>query len=630
VDAVVFALVLGTRKLFFGDENLVELLSRKNSDLVEGELLPCLLGKDASHVDDFGRRRLPDEDVSSTRCPSRIEHEVDGVIEREEEPRHSRVGDGESLANLQLTSKEWDDRAARPQNIAVSNAGKARSLIPSREIAREDDTLHQSLGHTHHIHGLDGLVSRDGNAGLNLLIQGGLDDILRTNDVRLDRLARVGFTFRHMLERRRVEDDVNASSRFANGFFSSREKTRTSLTPSLNRRWTMKFPKEPVPPVTRTVFSESDVRRGSVMGGALRQRAFVYTAADPIQARAIGPAYRGRAMSKPTTTVSIAMCTYNAVRFVDTQLESFLVQRRLPTELVVQDDGSSDGTAERVEAFAQRAPFPVSLQVNERRLGPTGNFERAMGRTSGDVVVLSDADDWWHPERIAASVQAFESRPTLGCVLSDAELVDGEGRPKGATLWQTLGFTPMEQYRFEHGDFEALLLRRTVGFGGTMALHRRVLDVALPIPRPWGHDNWALNIAVALFGVAVLPRSLMSYRQHGAQYSGTARTGLRGRIRAAREVRAQRDWVPTGVSFSQLLDRLERNRAVATDQPRLSRHLEAVRLKASHQLTREQLPPSKLTRLGPIIVELAGGRYSRFSNGLQSALRDLLIGAYRA
>jgi glycosyltransferase involved in cell wall biosynthesis len=322
------------------------------------------------------------------------------------------------------------------------------------------------------------------------------------------------------------------------------------------------------------------------------------------------------------------MCTYNAVHFVDEQLESFLSQEQLPAELVVQDDGSIDGTVQRVEAFAQRAPFPVRLAINETRLGPTGNFERAMGRTTGEIVLLSDADDWWHPARIAAVVRAFVARPQLGCVLSDAELVDGVGRPKGQTLWQSIGFGPMSQYRFEHGDVEYALLKRTIGFGGTMALHRRVLNVALPIPRPWGHDNWSLNVAAALFDVAILPRALMSYRQHGSQYSGTAKLGVLERLRKEKERKPVRDWVPSGVSYSSLIDRLEKSQDLAQDRDRLTRYLHSLRLKEAHQLSRERLSDSAWARLAPIAIELIGGRYSRFSNGLPSAIRDLLLGAH--
>ena len=71
------------------------------------------------------------------------------------------------------------------------------------------------------------------------------------------------------------------------------------------------------------------------------------------------------------------MCTYNGGRFLEEQLLSIAGQTRLPFELVVCDDHSTDATCKIVQAFAASAPFPVRLYVNERNLGSTKNFEHA-------------------------------------------------------------------------------------------------------------------------------------------------------------------------------------------------------------------------------------------------------------
>ena len=55
--------------------------------------------------------------------------------------------------------------------------------------------------------------------------------------------------------------------------------------------------------------------------------------------------------------ISIAMATYNGAKYLQEQLDSFLHQTRLPDELVVCDDGSTDATLEILKAFRQQAPF---------------------------------------------------------------------------------------------------------------------------------------------------------------------------------------------------------------------------------------------------------------------------------
>ncbi len=68
-----------------------------------------------------------------------------------------------------------------------------------------------------------------------------------------------------------------------------------------------------------------------------------------------------------TGKISIALCTYNGANFLSAQLESFIAQTRLPDELIVGDDNSTDETVAVIEAFAKNAPFAVNLEVNEKK-----------------------------------------------------------------------------------------------------------------------------------------------------------------------------------------------------------------------------------------------------------------------
>ena len=76
--------------------------------------------------------------------------------------------------------------------------------------------------------------------------------------------------------------------------------------------------------------------------------------------------------------LSVAMCTYNGARYLQEQLESIAAQTRLPDELVVCDDCSSDGTRAILEEFKARVTFPVRLYFNEQNLRVWKNFEKAI------------------------------------------------------------------------------------------------------------------------------------------------------------------------------------------------------------------------------------------------------------
>ena len=86
--------------------------------------------------------------------------------------------------------------------------------------------------------------------------------------------------------------------------------------------------------------------------------------------------------------ISIAMCTYNGALHLHEQLDSFTSQSYPPNELIVCDDGSTDDTVSLIENFATHSTFPVRISRNERNLGSTKNFEKAISLCGGDLIDL--------------------------------------------------------------------------------------------------------------------------------------------------------------------------------------------------------------------------------------------------
>ena len=146
--------------------------------------------------------------------------------------------------------------------------------------------------------------------------------------------------------------------------------------------------------------------------------------------------------------ISIAMATYNGARFVREQLDSFSAQTRLPDELVVTDDCSTDDTVRVVEEFARTAPFAVTVHRNPKNLGYAPNFEKALAMCTGDIVFLSDQDDVWFPEKIARVIRYFEKEPCTQVVINDALLVDEQLNSTGHTQRGNIANQPMPENLF--------------------------------------------------------------------------------------------------------------------------------------------------------------------------------------
>src|SRR5437763_93985 len=124
------------------------------------------------------------------------------------------------------------------------------------------------------------------------------------------------------------------------------------------------------------------------------------------------------------TSVSVAMPTYNGARFLEQQLDSVARQSRLPDELVVSDDGSTDETHEILERFKRSAPFEITVHRNEHRLGWVDNFFREMALCSAAVIDLYDQNDVWDAYKLQLFLAPFDQNPRSSMVVHAAAIVD--------------------------------------------------------------------------------------------------------------------------------------------------------------------------------------------------------------
>ncbi|PJJ71234.1 glycosyltransferase involved in cell wall biosynthesis [Diaminobutyricimonas aerilata] len=316
------------------------------------------------------------------------------------------------------------------------------------------------------------------------------------------------------------------------------------------------------------------------------------------------------------TRVSVALATFNGARYLEEQLSSILVQTRLPDEIVVSDDGSTDETHELVERIRDEHPEVEWVIESGGGLGVVRNFDRAVRGTTGDVIVLSDQDDRWHDVRIERALAELER---TGALLhhSDARLVDATGTDLGATLFERLEIADRTFGEIEQGDAFGVYLRRNLATGAATAFRRELLDDALPFPEAWVHDEWLAILAAARGRIAIDRAQLIDYRQHGANQIGVRRPTLARKVRRVFEHQGGRN-EDLAVRARVLFDRLVE---VGTPQ----RLTEAVAQKAAIEQRRADLPRGRVKRLPGVVHLLRTGAYERYaSQGRKDALRDLL------
>lgn len=309
---------------------------------------------------------------------------------------------------------------------------------------------------------------------------------------------------------------------------------------------------------------------------------------------------------------SVALCTWNGGRHVAEQIRSILAQTRLPDQLVVRDDGSTDGTPENVKDILSDAPFRWSVEVNGSNLGSTLNFDAAIRDCDGDAVFLCDQDDIWEIDKIEIMAARLESREEPSFVFSDARLVDGDGCLLPGSLWKRVGFSERRRRSFNSGMQMEQLLRGPFVTGCMSAFRRSVLTEAMPFDRRWIHDYWACLHAVGLGGRGeALARPLARYRLHQGQQVGVT-------LRAARASAPLRAYIDDAIRWRDLSDRL---RILAGRSP----DLDLLEERAEHAAFRAAIRDAALPfRGGRVFARFLRGRY-RFDFSRLAWLRDLLV-----
>lgn len=220
--------------------------------------------------------------------------------------------------------------------------------------------------------------------------------------------------------------------------------------------------------------------------------------------------------------VSVCVASYQGERYVSLQLRSILEQLSADDEVIVVDDGSRDGTCDKI--FALQDPR-VRLIRNTKNQGVLRAFETALTCSSGEIVFLSDQDDLWLSKKVGTILDVFVHDPKLMLVASDAILIDENGNKIGSSFYAKRG-------RFRAGLWSNVLIGKF--HGCTMAFRSTLLRSALPFPSAYDvhHDTWIGCINALIGGkTKYISEPLVAYRRHSTNVTGRTKLSTFTRLR---------------------------------------------------------------------------------------------------
>ena len=164
-------------------------------------------------------------------------------------------------------------------------------------------------------------------------------------------------------------------------------------------------------------------------------------------------------MSEPIR-ISVIIPCYNGEAFLKQALDSVLAQTFPAAEVVLVDDGSTDGTPALSRAFAERYPNVIRY-IRQEKSGVSTARNRAVREARYEWIAFLDADDWWKPEKLARQAEVIESRPQPDLVYTPLHIFLPD-----SSSYETKGFPPDQIWpELRYGNLitpSSVMLRRSL------------------------------------------------------------------------------------------------------------------------------------------------------------------------
>lgn len=205
--------------------------------------------------------------------------------------------------------------------------------------------------------------------------------------------------------------------------------------------------------------------------------------------------------------VSVVIPTYNRREMVVEAIESVLAQTYRDFEVIVIDDGSTDGTEAHLQPYLASGRIAYERQEN-RGVAAARNTGIRLAR--GELVCFLDSDDLWSPTKLSVQIEFADSHPECALIATDLQGFNTEGKPCGRSK------ADMYKVRNGSGVAEHLLFGNWIQTSTVMVCKDR-LDEVGGFDEDVGQfgEDWLLWMRVASkFPIYFIPEALVAYRFH--------------------------------------------------------------------------------------------------------------------
>jgi glycosyltransferase involved in cell wall biosynthesis len=214
------------------------------------------------------------------------------------------------------------------------------------------------------------------------------------------------------------------------------------------------------------------------------------------------------------------MTVYNHDEYLDNALQAILNQSRMPDEIIIVDDGSTDASSSIMERWKLTCDR-VKVIRNERNLGVLVSIKKALDAASGSYIYCGSADDFVLPSLFEKSMASLIQHPEAGLCFSDPVIFSSETYVMRESR---LGLSPSPCY-FPPKVLTRVLMGKSIA-GHTSIMKRSAFDEAGGfIPDLEWHADWFVTLVISFrHGACYVPASMAALRVNNVSYS---KSGMR-------------------------------------------------------------------------------------------------------
>jgi glycosyltransferase involved in cell wall biosynthesis len=204
--------------------------------------------------------------------------------------------------------------------------------------------------------------------------------------------------------------------------------------------------------------------------------------------------------------ISVCLAAYNGSQFIRNQIESILVQLGEYDELLIGDDDSSDDTVPIILSFNDPR---IRLYESKHNLGHVKNFEKLISESSGDLIFLSDQDDYWEPNKVTEVKKIMQTYPSITMVNHALALMDEHG-----VVYDYYQKKTRSEFYHKGALIVGQIIKSEI-YGCALAFRGSLKQYILPFARnAYAHDHWLVLVNGLVGKTYYIATPLVRYRQH--------------------------------------------------------------------------------------------------------------------